>query len=194
MIVIPTQSDSQTKLCDLSKSHTVTISSSIRKKQPMIYNSDPSLNNMYKKMTGEWESSKDDTGDRHQTKLRNQTSSEQTKPCKRSASEFEQKSRRGKLRGLLFCYGQFAFLLLLLQAVTKVLSKFFLVLILLSRCVFLTHFIAIKLANMSAPGTPKSWETWAPKYSDKFFLHFVVSDKLFSAGSLNASALMQHSH
>ena len=131
-------------------------------------NFDPSVSKMHKRMTRGWKSSKDDTSDRHQTKLRNQTSSDQIKPCKRSASEFEQKSRRGKLPGLLFCYGQFAVLLLLLQAVTKVLSKFFLVLILLSRCVSLTLYIAIKLANMSAPGSPKYWETWAPKYSDKF--------------------------
>ena len=85
-------------------------------------NFDPSVSKMHNRMTRGWKSSKDDTSDRHQTKLRNQTSSDQIKPCKRSASEFEQKSRRGKLPGLLFCYGQFAVLLLLLQAVTKVLS------------------------------------------------------------------------
>ena len=125
-------------LTDLSKSHPVT-SLRIRKQQTLSKNSDPYLNKMYKRMTQEWESSKDDrASDSHQTKLRNRTSSDQMKPCKRSATEFEQKSRRGRLPGLLFCYRQFALLLLLLQAVTKVHSKFFLVFILLSRCVSLT--------------------------------------------------------
>jgi len=78
-------------------------------------------------MTQSWESSKDlretfadTTGNCHQTKLRNRTSNNQTKPCKRSATKPEEKSRKGKLASLLPCSGQFTLLLLLLHAVTKV--------------------------------------------------------------------------
>ena len=114
----------QTKLCDLSKSRTVTSSR-------LQLNSDPSLDKMSKRMTQGWESFKDlreavadATGNCHQTKLRNRTSNNQTKPCKRSAAKPEEKSRKGKLASLLPCSGQFTLLLLLLHAVTKVQPKF----------------------------------------------------------------------
>ena len=115
----------QTKLCDLSNGF-------FRKQQQaMREDSDPSMSKMCKRRPQGWEPAKElREVNGQQTKLgRNKTSSEQSRPCKRSAAKLEEKSRKGKLANLLKKLASLLLhcplLILLLQAVTKVQPKFF---------------------------------------------------------------------
>ena len=116
----------QKKLCDLSNGF-------FRKQQQaMREDSDPSMSKMCKRRPQGWEPAKElREVNGQQTKLgKNKTSSEQSRPCKRSAAKLEEKSRKGKLANLLKKLASLLLhcplLILLLQAVTKVQPKFFL--------------------------------------------------------------------